>query len=72
LGKLTDGDEIYIYYNNQKYTYKVVDKKVVDPSAVFYLGKNGRGNTLTLQTCYPPGTTLKRLVVIAESQDLSF
>jgi len=72
LGKLTTGDEIYIYYNNQKYTYKVVDKKVVDPSAVFYLGKNGQGNTLTLQTCYPPGTTLKRLVVIAESQDLSF
>lgn len=68
LEKLGKGDEIYIYYNDKKYVYEVSDKKVVDPKDVFYLGNSGKWNTLTLQTCYPPGTTLKRLVVVAEQK----
>jgi len=65
LGKLEAGDEIYLYYKGEKYTYQVSDKRVVAPDEVKYLGKQGDGKTLTLQTCYPPGTTLKRLVVVA-------
>jgi sortase A len=65
LGKLEKGDEIDIYYKEKKFVYKVSDKKVVDAKDVFYLGNSGKWNTLTLQTCYPPGTTLKRLIVIA-------
>jgi len=65
LGKLTEGDKIYIYYKGEEYIYIVFDKKVVAPEDVKYLGKQGDWNTLTLQTCYPPGTTLKRLVVVA-------
>jgi sortase A len=72
LGKLEKGDAIYIYYNGEKYVYRVSDKKVVDAKDVFYLGKSGRSNTLTLQTCYPPGTTLKRLVVVAYQEDGPF
>ena len=66
LGKLNQGDEIDIYYKGEKIVYKVTDKKVVAAEDVKYLGKLGEWNTLTLQTCYPPGTTLKRLVVIAD------
>ena len=69
LGKLTKGDEIYIYYKGEEYIYIVSDKKVVAPDEVRYLGKQGDWNTLTLQTCYPPGTTLKRLVVIANQKN---
>jgi sortase A len=65
LGKLTEGDKIYLYYEGEEYVYIVSDKRVVSPEDVKYLGKQGNWNTLTLQTCYPPGTTLKRLVVIA-------
>lgn len=69
LGKLEKGDEIDVYYNNRKFVYKVSDKKVVSAKDVFYLGNYGKFNTLTLQTCYPPGTTLKRLVVIAQPEN---
>lgn len=69
LGKLTKGDEIYIYYKGEEYIYIVSDKKVVAPEDVKYLGKQGDWNTLTLQTCYPPGTTLKRLVVVANQKN---
>ena len=69
LGKLEEGDEIYLYYKGEKITYEVSSKKVVAPGEVKYLGKQGDWNTLTLQTCYPPGTTLKRLVVVANQKD---
>jgi len=68
LGKLTAGDEIKIYYEDKEFTYKVREKKVVEADDVGYLGNLG-GDTLTLQTCYPPGTTLKRLIVVADLVD---
>jgi len=66
IGKLNREDEIDIFYKNQKYQYLVVDKAVVAPEGLSaYVKEHTSGKTLTLQTCYPPGTTLKRLVVIA-------
>lgn len=67
IGKLNSGDEIDIYYKGGKITYTVYDKKVVEANAGEYLGSLIAGEkTLTLQTCYPPGTSLKRLVVLAK------
>lgn len=66
LGKLEEGDEIEIYYEEEKISYIVREVKVVDAKDIKYLQSLGDTNTLTLQTCYPPGTTLKRLVVIAD------
>lgn len=65
IGKLETGDEIDIYYKNKIFKYFVYEKKVVSPGAVKYLNQ-GNEEILTLQTCYPPGTTLKRLVVRAK------
>lgn len=69
LGKLNKGDEIFVYYKGEKIRYLVDSVKIVEPGDIKYLGKVSDGNTLTLQTCYPPGTTLKRLVVVADQQD---
>jgi LPXTG-site transpeptidase (sortase) family protein len=66
LGKLAKGDEVFIYYKNQKITYVVDQIKIVSPGDIQYLAKNTEKNTLTLQTCYPPGTTIDRLIVIAK------
>jgi len=38
---------------------------VVGPQATEYL-KHTNEEILTLQTCYPPGTTLRRLIVFAK------
>jgi len=66
LYKLEFNDEIDLFYKNQRIVYRVLDKKVVDPSEVEYLTKKTDGEFLTLQTCWPLGTTLKRLMVFAE------
>ncbi len=66
IGKLEMDDEIDIFYKGRLIKYKVFEKKVVGPEDVKYLGVLEEEKTLTLQTCYPPGTNLKRLIVIAK------
>lgn len=65
LGKLEKGDEVNIFYKGQRFVYRVIGKKVVDPKEVEYLTRKSNKEFLTLQTCWPPGTTLKRLLVFA-------
>lgn len=65
LYKLEKNDEIDIFYKGQRYVYKVIGSEVVDPSQVQYLTRKTNREFLTLQTCWPLGTTLKRLLVFA-------
>ncbi len=58
------GDKIYMYYNQQRYDFEVYETKVVLPNQVDVLTQEGE-NRLTLITCTPVGTNLKRLVVFA-------
>lgn len=70
IGKLEKGDEIDIFYKEERYKYEVINKAVVSPDMLGqYVKEHTGGKTLTLQTCYPPGTTLKRLIVITRQLD---
>jgi LPXTG-site transpeptidase (sortase) family protein len=66
LYKLEKGDQINIFYQGRRYVYEVIDSKVVDPSEVEYITRKTDEEFLTLQTCWPLGTTLKRLLVFAK------
>lgn len=63
LYKLEEGDQVDLFYKGQRYVYKVLGKTIVDPQEVQYLTRKSNKEFLTLQTCWPPGTTLKRLLV---------
>jgi sortase A len=65
LYKLEQNDEVNLFYKGQRYVYKVIGKEIVDPKQVEYLTRKSNREFLTLQTCWPPGTTLKRLLVFA-------
>ena len=65
LYKLEKSDEVDIFYQGQRYVYRVIGKEIVDPSQVQYLTRKTNREFLTLQTCWPPGTTLKRLLIFA-------
>lgn len=65
LYKLEKNDEINLFYKGQRNVYRVIDTATVDPSQVEYLTRKTNKEFLTLQTCWPPGTTLKRLLVFA-------
>lgn len=64
--KLEKGDAIRLTYKNKSYDYQVSETKIVEANDVSYLANNESGSTLTLMTCWPPGTTAKRLLVIAK------
>ncbi len=63
---LESGDIIKVWYQGKQYDYSVLDKHLVVPTDTKYLTGNNSTETLTLMTCWPPGTTYKRLIVIAK------
>jgi len=67
LKDLNKGDEVVIFYKNQRYNYVVTGTKIVDPSDVSNLVDSQKQNKqqLVLQTCWPPGTTFQRLLIFA-------
>lgn len=66
IDKLVAGDEIVLLYQGEPFLYRVTDKKKVASDQFEYLQGDMMKKTLTLMTCWPAGTTLKRLLVIAE------
>lgn len=67
LQQLVEGDTFYLTYDKKIYVYKVISKKVVEPNQVEVLDPiPGKSATATLITCDPPGTSLRRLVVVGE------
>jgi len=66
LSQLETGDRYYVYYDQIKYVYEVIDKKEVYPSDVTVLEQPSDKKISTLMTCTPVGTTLRRLIIHAE------
>lgn len=65
IDKLNTSDTIELYYKKEKFVYVVSNKKIVDAKDVSYLTQKSQEKTLTLMTCWPAGTSFKRLLVIA-------
>lgn len=63
LFKLDKGDEILIDYDNITYKYLVEDIYEIQPDDFSVLEQRYDGRYLTLITCSPPGTYLRRLVI---------
>lgn len=65
INKLEKDDQINLFYEGKEYVYSVVSKKIIEPNEINYLYSKDKPETLTLMTCWPPGTSLKRLIVQA-------
>ncbi|OGD56845.1 hypothetical protein A2V71_01050 [Candidatus Berkelbacteria bacterium RBG_13_40_8] len=65
LSDLEEGDEIIVWREGKEYKYKVTETKLVSPTDVSVL-KPTKTEQVTLMTCWPPGTTQRRLIIIAK------
>ena len=65
LHELKPKDRIYLFHNQKQYAYEVFDIRVVKPTEIDVLGQTN-DERLTLITCTPLGTNLKRLIVTAK------
>ncbi|MBW7955991.1 class E sortase [Patescibacteria group bacterium] len=70
LGKLQVGDSVNLWYENNKYEYQIVHTVITEPDDVSFLNQPYEVPTIVLQTCWPPGTTQKRLLLFAERKRL--
>jgi LPXTG-site transpeptidase (sortase) family protein len=66
LEKLEIGDRVEIVYSNKLYRYEMAEREILAASDTKYLVPQTMAEKLVLATCYPPGTTWKRLVVVAK------
>jgi len=66
LPKLEKGDEVLVNVGGVEYRFLVFEKRVVEPKDTSIIPPPGPGKYLTLMTCVPPGTSLKRLAVICK------
>src|SRR5258706_500914 len=48
-----------------RFDFKVTDSKITSPDDLSFLHQVYNTETIVLQTCWPPGTTLQRLLVFA-------
>ena len=65
LHTLSLGEEIEIFFDGIRYHYQIVEMFEVEADEISVLGQNFEGEYLSLITCAPPGTYLRRLVVRA-------
>lgn len=67
LDKLTPSDTILIVYNKERYYYEVTGKKIIKPDDLKIL--TNKESSLTLISCWPLGTSFRRLVVFAQQTE---
>jgi sortase A len=65
LPTLRIGDEVFVDYNQVRYKYMIEQMIEVAPNDISILAQRYDDSYLTLITCVPPGTYLKRLIVRA-------
>lgn len=66
LPKLEEGDEILVDFDGIRYRYVVKGLAEVNPEDVAVLEQRYDSQWLSLITCVPPGTYLRRLIVRAQ------
>ncbi len=69
LYKLKQGDEVFVSYDQIQYKYLVEEMFEVQPTDLSVLEQRFDDRYLTLITCSPPGTYLRRLIIKARLVD---
>lgn len=69
LKNLRENDAVVIMYLGNRYTYRIRETRVVNNKEVAYLSPQAGKRNLILQTCWPPGTAWKRLLIFADLVD---
>jgi sortase A len=66
LDELNSGDEMTISTQNKVYFYRVIQKKIIDPTDIKAIRPIPNKSLVTLITCHPKFSSKQRLLVISE------
>lgn len=66
LKELTPGDDVFVFFQGKRHNYKVYDTKIIERTDTQYVDSvSDIGERVILQTCWPPGTDWKRMLIFA-------
>ncbi|MDP3997251.1 MAG: class E sortase [bacterium] len=71
INEIETGNLIHLDYNGTRYTYRVVAKDIVKPSADFRVVSDRPVPTVTLMACWPLWTTNQRMLITAELTNIT-
>ena len=66
ISELEENDEIFLYFNRQKFTFLVKNKIFLEKGGELPEDLTSFKNILILISCWPPGKDLRRIAVVAE------
>lgn len=66
INDLEVGDEIFVYFDNKKYTYSVNKKIFLEKREELPQDLTSSDNMLILISCWPPGKDIRRIAVVAK------
>ncbi|PIR78899.1 MAG: hypothetical protein COU26_04045, partial [Candidatus Levybacteria bacterium CG10_big_fil_rev_8_21_14_0_10_36_30] len=67
---LESGDDVYLFFQGKRFNYTVYDKKIIDAEDTTLIdSKSDMGERVILQTCWPPGTAWKRMIIFAKPKN---
>lgn len=66
LHEVKIGDTVEVYWEGQKFEYKIKEEKIVPPTEISVLNHPTDRSILTLMTCTPVGTNKDRLILVGE------
>jgi len=69
LKDLEENDRIIVWFWGKKFVYRVDKKEILAKNNTQYFQPQLEKDLLVLQTCWPPGTSLKQLVIVAELEN---
>ncbi len=65
LGRLEKGDEVVVYFEGQAHHYQIQERKILSRRDTSFFAQQNEKEQLILQTCWPPGTDLQQLLLMA-------
>jgi LPXTG-site transpeptidase (sortase) family protein len=71
INKLQSDNLLHLDYNGARYTYRIVDKEIVTPTADFRVVSDRPAPTVTLMACWPLWSTSKRMLIHGELTNIT-
>lgn len=69
LDRVMIWDEVIVYYNQKKYTFRIKERAIIKPGDVWILKRNNNKPEIAVMTCWPIWTTLNRFIIVWELVD---
>lgn len=71
VNELTDNNLIHLDYNNTRYTYRIINSRIITPDSTVLIESENAVPTVTLMACWPLWSTKQRILVTGELANIT-